>query len=343
MPQTREHLLLARQVGVNHIVVFINKVDAVDDPEMLELVEMEMRDLLTEYGYNGEDVPVIMGSALCALDGKYVLFLILTSYRAFLMNARSSDTTTHTHTLHHHNLLHTLTLPSSYRKPEIGALKVQELMDAVDNYIPTPIRDLDKPFLMPIEDVFSIPGRGTVATGRVERGVIERGKEVEVIGFGPPMKTILTGIEMFHKGAPSLFHILFLHSTTPFSLTHIFACSTELERGEAGDNTGLLLRGLKREQLRRGMVIAAPGTMKSHTKFLSQMYILSKDEGGRHTPFVENYRPQMFVRTMDVNCTLRWPQNADGEKVRKIIYSSFNFSLIAPFPSLVLRPATKAV
>ncbi|KAI8815036.1 P-loop containing nucleoside triphosphate hydrolase protein [Cladochytrium replicatum] len=245
MPQTREHLLLAKQVGVSELVVFVNKVDAVDDKEMLELVEMEMRDLLTEYGFPGEDTPIIKGSALCALEG---------------------------------------------REPEIGEKAILALMDAVDKWIPTPQRDLDKPFLMPIEDVFSIAGRGTVSTGRVERGVITKGAEVEIVGFGQTVKTTVTGVEMFHK---------------------------ELDRAEAGDNAGLLLRGLKREQLRRGQVIAVPGTIKPHKRFLTQMYILTKEEGGRHTGFVENYKPQMYARTMDITCTLLWPETPEGTKARE--------------------------
>ncbi|KAH6579101.1 hypothetical protein BASA50_010287 [Batrachochytrium salamandrivorans] len=244
MPQTREHLLLAKQVGVDHLVVYVNKVDAVDDKEMLELVEMEMRELLDQYGFPGEEVPIIMGSALCALED---------------------------------------------REPEIGEQSIIKLMEAVDSWIPTPIRDLDKPFLMPIEDVFSIAGRGTVSTGRVERGVIEKGAEVEIIGYGPTLKATITGVEMFHK---------------------------ELNRAEAGDTAGLLLRGLKREQLRRGQVIALPGTMASHSKFLTQLYVLSKDEGGRHTPFVENYKPQLYARTMDIPCTLTWPDSEQGKANR---------------------------
>ncbi|KAL0135000.1 elongation factor Tu [Mucor lusitanicus] len=231
MPQTREHLLLARQVGVQNLVVFINKVDQVDDPEMLELVEMEMRDLLAEYGFDGEATPIIKGSALAALEG---------------------------------------------RDPEIGEKPIHELMAAVDAHIPTPTRDLDKPFLMPIEDVFSISGRGTVATGRVERGVVTKGQEVEI--------TTLTGIEMFRK---------------------------ELDRGEAGDNMGALLRGIKREQIRRGQVMCAPGSVKSHKKFMGTCYILTKEEGGRHTPFANNYRPQMFVRTTDVTVSLTFPEGTE--------------------------------
>ena len=243
MPQTREHLLLARQVGVKNLVVFVNKVDAVDDQEMLELVEMEMRELLTEYGFDGEHTPVIMGSALCALEG---------------------------------------------RQPELGEEKIIELMNAVDNFIPTPVRDLDKPFLMPVEDVFSISGRGTVATGRVERGTLLKGQEVELVGFSPTtMKTTVTGIEMFKK---------------------------ELDRGEAGDNMGILLRGWKREQVQRGQVLAAPGSIKAHKKFRANFYILTKDEGGRHTPFTNNYKPQMFVRTADVTVCLRFPGTTEASE-----------------------------
>ncbi|KAL2911925.1 translation elongation factor Tu [Polyrhizophydium stewartii] len=266
MPQTREHLLLAKQVGVSHLVVFINKVDAVDDKEMLELVEMEMRELLGEYGYPGEEVPIIMGSALCALEG---------------------------------------------REPEIGEQAILKLMDAVDSFIPTPVRDLDKPFLMPIEDVFSISGRGTVVTGRVERGVIEKGAEVEIIGYGPTLKTTITGVEMFHK---------------------------ELDRAEAGDNAGLLVRGLKREQLRRGQIIAVPGTIKPHKKFLTQMYVLSKEEGGRHTPFVENYKPQLYARTMDIPCTLLWPDTPQGTQNRnegKMIMPGDNVEMLVELHSSV--------
>ncbi|KAF0500673.1 Elongation factor Tu [Gigaspora margarita] len=240
MPQTREHLLLARQVGVSNLVVFVNKVDAVDDKEMLELVEMEMRDLLTQYGFNGEETPIIMGSALAALEG---------------------------------------------RDPEIGEKAIEKLMDAVDKHIPTPVRDLDKPFLMSVEDVFSISGRGTVATGRVERGTISKGSEIEIVGMGQTVKTTLTGIEMFHK---------------------------ELDKGMAGDNMGALLRGIKREQIRRGQVLAAPGTVKSHKKFSAQVYVLTKDEGGRHTPFMQNYRPQMYFRTSDVTVTLTYPPGTEN-------------------------------
>ncbi|KAF9438947.1 translation elongation factor Tu [Entomortierella beljakovae] len=243
MPQTREHLLLAKQVGIQKLVVFINKVDAVDDPEMLELVDMEMRDVLTTYGFDGENTPIVMGSALCALEG---------------------------------------------RNKEIGEDAIMKLMEAVDTHIDTPVRDFEKPFLMPVEDVFSISGRGTVATGRVERGTITKGAEIEIVGMGASFKTILTGIEMFHK---------------------------ELDRGQAGDNMGALLRGVKREQLRRGMVLAQPGTVKAYKKFAASLYILSKDEGGRHTGFLNNYRPQMFVRTSDVTVTLTHPSEDDFEKM----------------------------
>ncbi|PVU97873.1 hypothetical protein BB561_000257 [Smittium simulii] len=242
MPQTREHILLARQVGVKNIVVYVNKVDQIDDAEILEFVEMEMRELLSEYGFDGANTPIVSGSALCALEGN---------------------------------------------KPDIGSSSILKLMEAVDAWIPTPERDLEKPFLMPVEDVFSISGRGTVATGRVERGTILKGAEVEIVGLGPPIKTILTGIEMFHK---------------------------LLERGEAGDNMGALLRGVKREQIKRGQVISAPGTVKSHKKFLAQMYILTKDEGGRHTPFTNNYKPQMFLRTCDVTSVLTNPNESAGNE-----------------------------
>ncbi|AOA63293.1 Elongation factor Tu [Komagataella phaffii CBS 7435] len=240
MPQTREHLLLARQVGVQNLVVFVNKVDTIDDEETLELVEMEMRDLLTTYGFDGDNTPVIMGSALCALEGK---------------------------------------------RPEIGEDAIRKLLDAVDEYIPTPERDLEKPFLMPVEDIFSISGRGTVVTGRVERGNLKKGEEVEIVGFNDqPIKATVTGIEMFKK---------------------------ELDQAQAGDNAGILLRGIKRDDLKRGMILSKPGTVNAHTKFLASLYILTKDEGGRHSPFGENYRPQMFVRTADVTVVLRFPEDAD--------------------------------
>ena len=225
-PQTREHLLLARQVGVQKIVVFINKIDTIDDPEMLELVEMEMRELLTTYGFEGDDTPIVMGSALCALDGK---------------------------------------------RPDIGVEKVDALLNAIDSWIPEPVRETEKPFLMSIEDVFSIPGRGTVATGRVERGTLKRDADVELVGkVGEPIKTKVTDIETFKKSC---------------------------EESRAGDNSGLLLRGVKREDVKRGMVVAKPGTAKAHQDFMVSMYVLTKEEGGRHTGFGDNYRPQLYMRT----------------------------------------------
>jgi elongation factor Tu len=226
MPQTREHILLARQVNVPKIVVFLNKVDMVDDPELLELVEMEIRELLTFYNFDGENAPVILGSALGALNGE----------------AKWEE-------------------------------KVMELMDAVDSYIPIPPREYEKPFLMPVEDVFSITGRGTVATGRIETGVINTGNEVQIIGLGTTNKSVVTGVEMFRK---------------------------ILDRGEAGDNVGLLLRGIDKSDIKRGQVIAAPGTITPHTKFKAEVYILKKEEGGRHTPFHNNYRPQFYLRTLDI-------------------------------------------
>jgi elongation factor Tu len=228
MPQTREHILLARQVGVPALVVFMNKTDMVDDPELLDLVEMEIRDLLSSYQYPGDDIPVIRGSALCALEGK---------------------------------------------DPEKGAEAIKKLMDAVDAFIPQPERPKDRPFLMPVEDVFSISGRGTVVTGRVERGVIKVGEEVEIIGLRSTLKTVVTGVEMFRK---------------------------LLDQGEAGDNIGALLRGTKREEVERGQVLAAPGSITPHTDFEAEAYILTKEEGGRHTPFMTNYRPQFYFRTTDV-------------------------------------------
>ena len=226
MPQTREHLLLARQVGVQRIVVFVNKIDAIEDKEMLELVEMEMRELLNTYKFEGDDTPIIMGSALCALQGT---------------------------------------------QPEIGVEKVDELLKAVDEWIPTPQRDTEKPFLMPVEDSFSIAGRGTVVAGRVERGVLKRDAEVELIGkSSTPLKTKVTDIETFKKSC---------------------------EQSQAGDNSGLLLRGIKREDIVRGMVVVKPGSVKAHKDFLCSLYVLTKDEGGRHTGFREGYRPQMFIRS----------------------------------------------
>lgn len=225
-PQTREHLLLARQVGVQKIVVFVNKIDAIDDKEMLELVEMEMRELLNTYGFEGDETPIVLGSALCALEG---------------------------------------------RQPEIGEQKIDELLKAVDEWIPTPQRETEKPFLMSVEDVFSIPGRGTVVSGRVERGILKRDSEVELIGkTAQPVRTKVTDIETFKKSC---------------------------DESRAGDNSGLLLRGVKREDVSRGMVVAKPGTAKAHKQFLVSMYVLTKEEGGRHTGFQNNYRPQIFIRT----------------------------------------------
>ena len=227
MPQTREHILLARQVGVPAIVVFLNKVDQVDDPELLELVEMEVRDLLSSYEFPGDDIPIVAGSALLALEG----------------NKEQED-------------------------------KIMELLAAVDDYIPTPTRDTDKPFLMPVEDVFTITGRGTVATGRVERGELKLNEPVEIVGLmDEPKKTVATGIEMFRK---------------------------LLDYAQAGDNVGVLLRGIDRKEIERGQVIAKPGSIHPHTKFKAQVYVLTKDEGGRHTPFFANYRPQFYFRTTDV-------------------------------------------
>jgi elongation factor Tu len=228
MPQTREHILLARQVGVPFIVVYLNKCDMVQDAELLELVELEVRDLLTKYGFPGDATPVIKGSALKALE--------------------SEDS-------------------------ELGVKSIHRLMEAVDSYIPTPLRDIEKPFLMSVEDVFSISGRGTVATGRIERGVVKVGDEVEIVGFGESKKTTVTGVEMFKK---------------------------QLDRGEAGDNAGLLLRGIDREGIERGQVLAKTGSITPHKKFEAEIYVLSKEEGGRHTPFFKNYRPQFYFRTTDV-------------------------------------------
>jgi elongation factor Tu len=228
MPQTREHILLARQVGVPGLVVFLNKVDQVDDEELLELVEMEVRELLSSYDFPGDDIPIIAGSALAAMEG---------------------------------------------RDPEIGENKVRELMAAVDAYIPTPERPIDRDFLMPIEDVFSISGRGTVVTGRIERGIVKVGEEIEIVGIRPTVKTTCTGVEMFRK---------------------------LLDQGQAGDNVGVLLRGIDREGVERGQVLCKPGTLKPHSKFEAEAYILTKEEGGRHTPFFSNYRPQFYFRTTDV-------------------------------------------
>uniref|UniRef100_A0A7V4GAA6 Elongation factor Tu n=2 Tax=Desulfobacca acetoxidans TaxID=60893 RepID=A0A7V4GAA6_9BACT len=240
MPQTREHILLARQVGVPYIVVFLNKVDMVDDPELIELVELELRELLSKYEFPGDDIPIIKGSALKALE--------------------SDD-------------------PNS---PE--ARPIFELMEALDTYIPEPVRAIDKPFLMPIEDVFSISGRGTVVTGRVERGIIKVGDEVEIVGFAPTQKTVCTGVEMFRK---------------------------TLDVGQAGDNVGLLLRGIKKDEVERGQVVAKPGSITPHTKFKAEVYILTKEEGGRHTPFFSGYRPQFYLRTTDVTGVVTLPEGVE--------------------------------
>lgn len=270
MPQTREHLLLARQVGVQKIVVFVNKVDAIDDPEMLELVEMEMRELLSTYGFEGDETPVIMGSALCALEGK---------------------------------------------RDEIGVQKVDELLKAVDDWIPTPKRDLDKPFLMSVEDVFSIAGRGTVASGRVERGTLKKDSEVELVGKGGDIiKTKVTDIETFKKSC---------------------------DESRAGDNSGLLLRGIRREDVRRGMVIVKPGTVKAHKKFMISLYVLTKDEGGRHTGFQENYRPQMYLRTADEACSLYFPD--DVEDKTRMVMPGDNVEMVATLHSALAVEAGQRV
>ncbi len=239
MPQTREHILLARQVGVPAIVVFLNKVDQVDDEELLELVEMEVRELLSSYDFPGDDLPIVKGSALAALEG---------------------------------------------RDEAIGENAIRELMKEVDAYIPQPERALDKPFIMPIEDVFSIEGRGTVVTGRIEAGIVKVGEEIEIIGIKDTIKTTCTGVEMFRK---------------------------LLDQGQAGDNVGVLLRGTKRDEVERGQVLAKPGTIKPHTKFECEVYILSKDEGGRHTPFFGNYRPQFYFRTTDVTGAITLPEGTE--------------------------------
>jgi elongation factor Tu len=239
MPQTREHILLARQVGVPALVVYLNKVDMVDDPELLELVEMEVRELLSSYQFPGDKIPIVRGSALAALEDK---------------------------------------------TPELGKQSVLKLMAAVDEYIPQPDRPKDQPFLMPIEDVFSISGRGTVVTGRIERGVIKVGEEVEIVGIRPTTKTVVTGVEMFRK---------------------------LLDQGEAGDNVGALLRGVERDGVERGQVLCKPGTVKPHKKFKAEAYILTKEEGGRHTPFFTNYRPQFYFRTTDVTGVVQLPQGTE--------------------------------
>lgn len=237
MPQTREHILLARQVGVPKVVVFMNKVDAVADKELVDLVEEEIRDLLTKYEYPGKEIPIIRGSALKALEGD-----------------------------------------AEYEK------KIQELLDAVDTYIPEPVRETDKPYLMPIEDVFSIEGRGTVVTGRIERGVVKLGEEVEIVGLRPTQKTVVTGIEMFNKS---------------------------LDEGRAGDNAGVLLRGTKKDEVERGQVLAKPGSVTPHTEFEGEVYILTKEEGGRHTPFFKGYKPQFYIRTTDVTGDVTLPEGAE--------------------------------
>ena len=257
MPQTREHILLARQVGVPSIVVFLNKVDLVDDEELLELVELEVRELLSQYDFPGDDIPVIHGSALKALE--------------------SDD-------------------PDSE-----DAKCIFELMEAVDTYIPEPVREIDKPFLMPIEDVFTISGRGTVVTGRIERGIVKVGDEVEIVGLGETKKTVVTGVEMFRK---------------------------TLDQGQAGDNVGILLRGIKRDEVERGQVVAQPGSITPHTKFKAEVYVLKKEEGGRHTPFFTGYRPQFYFRTTDVTGVIKLEEGV--EMVMPGDNAQFEVELIAP-------------
>ncbi len=251
MPQTREHILLSRQVGVPYIVVFMNKADMVDDPELLELVEMEVRDLLSSYDFPGDDIPIVVGSALKALEGE------------------DSD---------------------------IGVKAIEKLVETMDSYIPEPVRNIDKPFLLPIEDVFSSSGRGTVVTGRVERGIVKVGEEVEIVGIRDTQKTTCTGVEMFRK---------------------------LLDEGRAGDNVGVLLRGTKRDEVERGQVLAKPGTIKPHTKFEAEVYVLSKEEGGRHTPFFNGYRPQFYFRTTDVTGTCDLPSGVEmvmpGDNVQLVV------------------------
>jgi elongation factor Tu len=256
MPQTREHILLARQVGVPYIIVYMNKSDMVDDAELLELVEMEVRELLSKYEFPGDDTPIVIGSALKALEGE------------------DSDQ---------------------------GVGSILKLADALDSYIPEPVRAIDGPFLMPVEDVFSISGRGTVVTGRVERGIVKVGEEIEIVGLRPTVKTVCTGVEMFRK---------------------------LLDQGQAGDNIGVLLRGTKREEVERGQVLAKPGSITPHTKFTAEIYVLSKDEGGRHTPFFNGYRPQFYFRTTDVTGSIELPSGTEmvmpGDNI------SITVSLIAP-------------
>ena len=263
MPQTREHLLLARQVGVKNLVVFVNKVDMVEDKEMLELVEMEMRELLATYGFDGDETPIIMGSALCAIED---------------------------------------------REPELGVQAIDKLLDAIDESIPTPQRELEKPYLMPVEDVFSISGRGTVVTGRVERGILKKGAEIELVGYNAqPIKTTITSLEAFKK---------------------------ELDSAIAGDNCGLLLRSIKREQVKRGMIVAVPGTVKAYKKFLASFYILTKEEGGRATGFVDQYRPQLFVRTADVTVTLTHPPEVEDAE-NKMVHPGDNVELLCELTHLI--------
>jgi elongation factor Tu len=256
MPQTREHILLSRQVGVPYIVVYLNKADMVDDAELLELVEMEVRELLSKYDFPGDDTPIIHGSALKALEGD---------------------------------------------QSEIGVPSIIKLVEALDTYIPEPVRVIDKPFLMPVEDVFSISGRGTVVTGRVERGIVKVGEEIEIVGLKPTIKTIVTGVEMFRK---------------------------LLDQGQAGDNVGLLLRGTKRDDVERGQVICKPGSINPHTTFEAEVYVLSKEEGGRHTPFFKGYRPQFYFRTTDVTGNCELPEGVEmvmpGDNIKMVV------SLIAP-------------
>ncbi|PWD86692.1 elongation factor Tu [Ignatzschineria cameli] len=251
MPQTREHILLSRQVGVPYILVFLNKADMVDDPELIELVEMEVRELLDAYDFPGDDTPVIVGSALKAIEGD---------------------------------------------ESEIGVPAIKKLLAALDEWIPEPVREIDKPFLMPIEDVFSISGRGTVVTGRIESGIVKTGEELEIVGIRPTQKTTCTGVEMFRK---------------------------LLDQGQAGDNVGVLLRGTKREDVERGQVLAKPGSIKPHTKFEAEVYVLSKEEGGRHTPFFKGYRPQFYFRTTDVTGAVELPEGVEmvmpGDNIKMVV------------------------
>lgn len=274
MPQTREHILLARQVGVPYIVVFLNKADMVDDAELIELVEMEVRDLLSSYDFPGDDIPIIRGSALKALEG---------------------DTS------------------------EIGEQAILNLVKAMDEYFPMPQRDIEKPFLLPVEDVFSISGRGTVVTGRIERGIIQVGQEIEVVGIRPTQKTTVTGVEMFRK---------------------------LLKEGRAGDNVGILLRGTKREDVERGQVLAAPGTITPHTKFEAEIYVLSKEEGGRHTPFVTGYKPQFYFRTTDVTGSIELPAGMEmimpGDNV-KIVGTLINPIAMEEGVKFAIREGGKTV